>query len=169
MTDENILQGPIFHEDIIEDMKGIEIAESKQAEVQKGNGENRWNPLEKPRQLKDKPKPAAHRLYRLAKKKKQSLYYEDMRLVEHYVNRKGLQHYFKSYSIPEDLVPLILSSAYFHHYSNVQPLLASTEIRTNGLSLSKHEEGVEKSGSEKPKENEGEQLVMGLCPVQSSF
>ncbi|KAL9411309.1 hypothetical protein AB3S75_044995 [Citrus x aurantiifolia] len=82
-----------------------------------------------------------------------------------YVNKKGLQHYFKSYSIPEDLVPLILSSAYFHHYSNVQPLLASTKIRTNGLSLSKHEEGVEKSGSEKPKENEGEQLVMGLCPV----
>ena len=86
-----------------------------------------------------------------------------------YVNRKGLQHYFKSYSIPEDLVPRILSSSYFHHYSKFQPLLASAKIRTNGLSLSKHEEGVEKSGSEKPKENEDEQLVMGLYPVQSSF
>lgn len=62
MTDANILQGAIFHEDVIEDMEGIEIAESKQAEEQKGNGENRWNTLEKPRQLKDKPKPAAHRV-----------------------------------------------------------------------------------------------------------
>lgn len=66
-------------------------------------------------------------------------------------------------------MPRILSPAYFHHYNNVQPLLVSTEIGTNGLSVSKHEEEVEKSRAAKPKENEGEQLVMGLGPVQSSF
>lgn len=226
MTDANILQGAIFHEDAIEDMEGIELGESKQAKEQKGNGENRWNPLEKPRQLKDKPKPAAHRgflarakgipaleLYRLAQKKKRKLVLcghslggavaalatlAILRVVaassslkendkvqvkcitfsqppvgnaalRDYVNRKGWQHYFKSYCIPEDLVPRILSPAYFHHYNNVQPLLVSAEIRTNGSFVSKHEEGVEKSRAEKPRENEGEQLVMGLGPVQSSF
>lgn len=62
MTDANILQGAIFHEDVMEDIDRIEVAESKPG-GQKGNGENRWNPLEtKPRQLKDKPKPAAHRV-----------------------------------------------------------------------------------------------------------
>ena len=85
------------------------------------------------------------------------------------LTEKGCNNISRVTLFQKDLVPRILSSTYFHHYRKFQPLLASTETRTNGLSLSKHEEGVEKSGSEKPKENEGEQLIMGLCPAQSSF
>lgn len=65
MTDANILQGAIFHdhEDTFEDIDRIEVIESKRSEGQKGNGEIRWDPLDsKPRQLRDKPKPAAHRV-----------------------------------------------------------------------------------------------------------
>ncbi|KAL5798653.1 hypothetical protein ACOSQ2_003473 [Xanthoceras sorbifolium] len=226
MTDANILQGAIFHEDAFEDIDKIEVVESKQSEGLKGNGEIWWDPLKsKPRLLKDKPKPAAHRgflarakgipaleLYRLAKKKKRKLVlcghslggavaalatlailrviaasssskeYDKVQVkcitfsqppvgnaaLRDYVNRKGWQHYFKSYCIPEDLVPRILSPAYFHHY-NAQPLSVSADVETNSLSAWKDEEVVQKLRAEKLKENEGEQLVMGLGPVQSSF
>ncbi|KAB1224135.1 hypothetical protein CJ030_MR2G024429 [Morella rubra] len=80
-----------------------------------------------------------------------------------YVNRKGWQHYFKSYCIPEDLVPRILSPAYFHHY-NAQAQAMSAEAEPTNLSMLKHEEGMDKL-----KENEGERLVLGLGPVQRSF
>lgn len=80
-----------------------------------------------------------------------------------YVNRKGWQHHFKSYCIPEDLVPRLLSPAYFHHY-NAQPLNVSPETRGTNLLTNKREEGAEK-----PKEKDGEQLVLGLGPVQTSF
>lgn len=83
--------------------------------------------------------------------------------INSYVNRKGWQHYFKSYCIPEDLVPRILSPAYFHHY-NAQPLSMPIEKETTTSSMLKHEEAVDKL-----KENEGERLVLGLGPVQSSF
>ncbi|KAG2669700.1 hypothetical protein I3760_14G045200 [Carya illinoinensis] len=80
-----------------------------------------------------------------------------------YVNRKGWQHYFKSYCIPEDLVPRILSPAYFHHYNDqAQPMPAEAE--SSNFSMLKHDEGIEKL-----KDNEGEQLVLGLGPVQRSF
>lgn len=61
------------------------------------------------------------------------------------------------------MVPRILSPAYFHHY-NAQPQSLPSENETNGLLLSKHEQGVGK-----PKENDGEQLVLGVGPVQKSF
>ncbi|XP_062174426.1 uncharacterized protein LOC133879728 isoform X1 [Alnus glutinosa] len=79
--------------------------------------------------------------------------------LRNYVNRKGWQHYFKSYCIPEDLVPRILSPAYFHHY-NAQALSMPAEAESTNLSKLKREEGIE---------NDGEQLVLGLGPVQSSF
>ncbi|XP_061370914.1 uncharacterized protein LOC133313542 isoform X2 [Gastrolobium bilobum] len=82
--------------------------------------------------------------------------------LKDYVNRKGWQHYFKSYCIPEDLVPRILSPAYFHHY-NAQPPPMPSENATNKL-LGKHDQEVRK-----PKENDGEQLVLGVGPVQRSF
>ncbi|XP_042509488.1 uncharacterized protein LOC122085112 [Macadamia integrifolia] len=85
-----------------------------------------------------------------------------------YVHRKGWQHYFKTYCIPEDLVPRILSPAYFHHY-NAQPLQTSAGLGTSGPSLVKHEDRFEGSKTVKTKENEGEQLVLGLGPVQNSF
>ena len=67
MTDANILQGAIFHEDAMEYIDGTETNKSGQGESRKGNAENLWNPLEsKSKQLNDKskpkPKPAAHRV-----------------------------------------------------------------------------------------------------------
>lgn len=88
--------------------------------------------------------------------------------LKDYVNRKGWQHYFKSYCIPEDLVPRILSPAYFHHY-NAQPLPNSVETSSSSSLTLKHEEGVKKQKFKKVKENEEEQLVLGLGPVQTSF
>ncbi|KAA8550557.1 hypothetical protein F0562_002241 [Nyssa sinensis] len=85
-----------------------------------------------------------------------------------YVNRKGWQHYFKTYCIPEDLVPRILSPAYFHHY-NAQPLAMPVDTGATSSLMSKREEGAKKQKAEKGKENEGEQLVLGLGPIQSSF
>ncbi|GMH02457.1 hypothetical protein Nepgr_004296 [Nepenthes gracilis] len=84
-----------------------------------------------------------------------------------YVNRKGWQHYFKTYCIPEDLVPRILSPAYFHHY-NVQTNLLPVNGETTSLSVPKQGEVVEKSPAEKLKEN-GEQLVLGVGPIQTSI
>ncbi|XWS76015.1 hypothetical protein CRYUN_Cryun01aG0141400 [Craigia yunnanensis] len=185
MADANILQGAIFHEDIMEDIDRTEITEANQGQRQKENGENQFNSLEsKPKRIKDRPKPAAHRgflarakgipaleLYRLAQKKKRKLVLcghslggavaalatlailrviavssssKESKKVQvkcitfsqppvgnaalrDYVNRKGWQHYFKSYCIPEDLVPRILSPAYFHRY-NAQSLLLSSDI-----------------------------------------
>ncbi|KAF5446466.1 hypothetical protein F2P56_032093 [Juglans regia] len=80
-----------------------------------------------------------------------------------YVNSKGWHHYFKTYCIPEDLVPRILSPAYFHHY-NAQAQTIPAEAEPTNLSPLKHKEGIEKL-----KENHGEQLVLGLGPVQRSF
>lgn len=221
MADANILQGAIFHEDVMEFAEEIETVKPEQLESRKGNLENLWNPLEsKSKQQKDKSKPAAHRgflarakgipaleLYRLAQKKKRKLVLCGHSLggavaalatlailrviatsssskesekvlvkcitfsqppvgnaaLRDYVNRKGWQHYFKSYCIPEDLVPRILSPAYFHHYNAQAPLMPAEAESTN-LSMKKRDEGIEKL-----KENEGEQLVLGLGPVQSSF
>ncbi|XP_045787804.1 uncharacterized protein LOC123883122 isoform X2 [Trifolium pratense] len=83
--------------------------------------------------------------------------------LKDYINRKGWQHYFKSYCIPEDLVPRILSPAYFRHY-NAQSVPVASETETNSLLLRELEEGVTK-----PKANDGEQLVLGVGPVQKSF
>ncbi|PON65978.1 Fungal lipase-like [Trema orientale] len=222
MTDANIFQGAIFHEDAMEDIDGTETDKPDQSESRRGNVENLWNPLEsKSKQLNDKskPKPAAHRgflarakgipaleLYRLAQKKKRKLVLcghslggavaalatlailrviaassslkenENVQVkcitfsqppvgnaaLRDYVHRKGWQHYFKSYCIPEDLVPRILSPAYFHHY-NAQSPSVTLETESSNLSTSKREEAADKV-----KENEGEQLVLGLGPVQTS-
>ncbi|XP_057964023.1 uncharacterized protein LOC131155113 [Malania oleifera] len=85
-----------------------------------------------------------------------------------YVIGKGWQHYFKTYCIPEDLVPRILSPAYFHHY-NAQSLSMLADVGTMNSLMSKSEGELDKSRVEKLKETEGEQLVLGLGPVQSSF
>ncbi|KAL4354416.1 hypothetical protein GQ457_06G028030 [Hibiscus cannabinus] len=222
MADANILQGAIFHEDV----DRTELAEANQGEREKGNEGNQFNPLEsKSKQIKDGPKPAAHRgflarakgipaleLYRLAQKKKRKLVLcghslggavaalatlailrviavtssskesESVQVkcitfsqppvgnaaLRDYVNRKGWQHYFKSYCIPEDLVPRILSPAYFDHY-NTQSLLLSSDMENASLSTLKNEQGSQKGKAEKLKESEGEQLVIGVGPVQGPF
>lgn len=59
MTDANILQGAIFHEDTVR----MDVVESGQCESQKDSGENCLNASQsKPKQLKDQIKPAAHRV-----------------------------------------------------------------------------------------------------------
>ncbi|KAG6787428.1 hypothetical protein POTOM_009067 [Populus tomentosa] len=226
MTDANILQGAIFHEDTREDTVRMDVVESGQCESQKDSVENYLNASQsKPKQLEDQIKPAAHRgfmarakgipaleLYKLAQKKNRKLVLcghslggavaalatlailrviaasspskENERIqvkcitfsqppvgnaaLRDYVHKKGWQHHFKSYCIPEDLVPRILSPAYFHHY-NAQPLSNNAEAESSSGITSKHEERTEKPRAQKPKENEGEQLVMGLGPVQTSF
>lgn len=85
-----------------------------------------------------------------------------------YVNGKGWQHLFKTYCIPEDLVPRILSPAYFHHYNNVQNPIGPAGLEPSP-SMSKYGAGLEKQKVERSKEGEGEQLVLGLGPVQNSF
>ncbi|CAL9100147.1 unnamed protein product [Musa textilis] len=83
--------------------------------------------------------------------------------LKDYVHQKGWQHYFKTYCIPEDLVPRILSPAYFHHYN------AQVQQPSSDNVLVKQEDETSKSNSKKPKRNNGEQLVLGVGPVQTSF
>lgn len=85
--------------------------------------------------------------------------------VYSYVHKKGWQHYFKTYCIPEDLVPRILSPAYFHHYNTQVQQQPSDE----GFDGSKYEDETSRSSVKQPKRNGGEQLVLGLGPVQTSF
>ena len=59
-------------------------------------------------------------------------------------------------------MPRILSPAYFHHYNAQPPVPPGTE--TNNVSTSKLEESADRT-----KEMEGERLVIGLGPVQTSF
>ncbi|KAL3027870.1 hypothetical protein AAZX31_03G080800 [Glycine max] len=220
IADANILQGAIFHDDAFEESDKHDVTESDKDENQNGK-DYMWNPLQsRPKKLKSKYKPAAHRgfmarakgipaleLYRLAQKKKRKLVLcghslggavaalatlailrviaasssskdnENVSIkcitfsqppvgnaaLKDYVNRKGWQQYFKSYCIPEDLVPRILSPAYFHHY-NAQTLPGPSENETNSSILRKHEQGVGK-----PKQKDAEQLVLGVGPVQRSF
>ncbi|OEL14543.1 hypothetical protein BAE44_0024437 [Dichanthelium oligosanthes] len=80
-----------------------------------------------------------------------------------YVHKRGWQDYFKSYCIPEDLVPRILSPAYFHHYNAQTPeasFVNKTEVKS--------EENLE-TNAERPKGNNGDQLVLGVGPVQKSL
>lgn len=63
MADVNILQGAIFHEDVVDGVDGTDVLNSDEDENQKGKFESSWNPLEsKTKQLKNKSKPAAHRV-----------------------------------------------------------------------------------------------------------
>ncbi|KAL6000640.1 hypothetical protein ACLOJK_024341 [Asimina triloba] len=227
IADANILQGAIFHEDFIEDIEENEVTEGDKISSQNvgktlpdKHGQLKVKP--KLDQVKNEPKPAAHRgflarakgipaleLYRLAQKKNRKLVLcghslggavaalatlailrviasssqqkenEKVQVqcitfsqppvgnaaLKDYVHGKGWQHYFKTYCIPEDLVPRILSPAYFHHY-NVQ---TSNDGENMSPSLMKHEDTSFKSRKSKPKENGGEQLVLGLGPVQNSF
>ncbi|VAI46172.1 unnamed protein product [Triticum turgidum subsp. durum] len=80
-----------------------------------------------------------------------------------YVHRRGWQYYFKSYCIPEDVVPRILSPAYFHHY-NAQTPEASFANRVDARS-----EENKKTSTEGAMDNNREQLVLGVGPVQKSL
>ncbi|GAB2282419.1 hypothetical protein Dimus_016963 [Dionaea muscipula] len=222
MADVNIFQGAIFYEDALENLEETDVADMDTADrPQRSIGSPR--PVEvKPRQRRQKLKPAAHRgfmarakgvpaleLYRLAQKKRKKLVLCGHSLggavaalstlailrviaastpskendkvpvkcvtfsqppvgnaaLRDYVNKRGWQRYFKTYCIPEDLVPRILSPAYFHHYSTQTTSAVDGDITR--FSIPKQELG--KSKAEKLKENGGEQLVLGVGPVQTSF
>ncbi|KAK1319305.1 hypothetical protein QJS10_CPB04g01414 [Acorus calamus] len=223
VTDANILQGAIFHEDSVEDDVSNEISESDQDYARSKSEESFGKlPRSKTRDVKKNSKPAVHRgflarakgipaleLYRLAQKKNRKLVLcghslggavaalatlSILRVIasscsskengkvevkcitfsqppvgnaalRDYVHKKGWQQYFKTYCIPEDLVPRILSPAYFHHY-NAQQLHMSVD---GGAGTSMVKQGEKRSAVEKSKDNGGEQLVLGLGPVQTSF
>lgn len=96
-------------------------------------------------------------------------------LFSSYVDRKGWHHYFKTYCIPEDLIPRFLSPAYFDHYNSAQSPVADVGAASSsngnqgngGVKL----EGTKlrESQGDKLKENGGEQLVIGVGPVQTPF
>nr|XP_009593452.2 uncharacterized protein LOC104090107 [Nicotiana tomentosiformis] len=88
--------------------------------------------------------------------------------LREYVNGKGWQHFFKTYCIPEDLVPRILSPAYFHHY-NARSLPIPSDGGASVSTSESSELSLLKQKTEKAKDNEGEQLVLGVGPVQNSF
>ncbi|CAN0898035.1 hypothetical protein LINGRAHAP2_LOCUS19479 [Linum grandiflorum] len=85
-----------------------------------------------------------------------------------YVHGNGWQHHFKTYCIPEDLVPRFLSPAYFDHY-NSQSSSRRSEVDATGQPFVNPEEGIEKSKERGQRAKKGEQLVIGLGPVQTSF
>lgn len=64
-------------------------------------------------------------------------------------------------------MPRILSPAYFHHYNAITPPQTPLEAETSVISKPGQRLGKQKA--EKTRENEGEQLVLGLGPVQNSF
>ncbi|KNA16945.1 hypothetical protein SOVF_084220 [Spinacia oleracea] len=233
VADANIFQGALFHDDDMEIMEETEIVESDIADGRKGYLDSHAKTETKPKQLKHKLRPAAHRgfmarakgipaleLYRLAQKKKRKLVlcghslggavaalatlailrviavsspFKDNEkfqvkcitfsqppvgnaALRDYVDRKGWHHYFKTYCIPEDLIPRFLSPAYFDHYNNAQTPSADGG---GGASSSKGDQGngrvklelgkLRENRGEKQKENEGEQLVLGVGPVQTPF
>ncbi|OIT32856.1 hypothetical protein A4A49_26164 [Nicotiana attenuata] len=189
IADVNIFQGALFHEDAAEDIHGLEPMESGQVDTQRSNIENHSKLFEsKTKPTKLTPKPAAHRVAVLAtlailrvfaasSKEKEKVQVKCITFsqppvgnaaLREYVNGKGWQHYFKTYCIPEDLVPRILSPAYFHHYNGRSlpiPYDGGTSVSTSKST----ELSLLKQKTEKAKENEGEQLVLGVGPVQNFF
>lgn len=90
--------------------------------------------------------------------------------LREYVHRHGWQQHFRTYCIPEDVVPRILSPAYFQHY--IEQLAEGDSSSTAFNSSSAHaanRSNVEEPRLQKAMPNEGEQLVLGLGPVQNSF
>ncbi|PKA66130.1 hypothetical protein AXF42_Ash018420 [Apostasia shenzhenica] len=224
ITDVNILQGAIFHEDD-EDFEAMDVIESHIVDSQNNIDESLGNPTKATKKMSKIAKPAAHRgflarakgipaleIYRLAQKKNRNLVLcghslggavaalatlSILRILsssstckEHakiqvkcitfsqpavgnaalkdYVHQKGWQNYFKSYCIPEDLVPRILSPAYFHHY-NSQTAQKTYDSAVDDRLIVKSDDNTKKLQIIKPKDTTEEQLVLGLGPVQTSF
>ncbi|PKU73452.1 uncharacterized protein LOC110108576 isoform X1 [Dendrobium catenatum] len=88
--------------------------------------------------------------------------------LKDYVHQKGWQKYFKSYCIPEDLVPRLLSPAYFHHY-NSQSLQSTSDAALVDASVVNFANSTMQLQTLKSKGSSGEQLVLGLGPVQMPF
>lgn len=90
--------------------------------------------------------------------------------LREYVHRNGWQRHFRTYCIPEDVVPRILSPAYFQHYIEQLSEGDSPSTAFNPSSASAaNGSNVEEPRVQKATPNEGERLVLGLGPVQNSF
>ncbi|KAJ7539421.1 hypothetical protein O6H91_11G091900 [Diphasiastrum complanatum] len=85
--------------------------------------------------------------------------------LKDYVHRKGWQRHFHTYCIPEDVIPRLLSPAYFQHYqkgfsqsNSKQPDVASAaELKP------------EKSSLSTKKSSRNERMVLGVGPIQTSY
>lgn len=67
-------------------------------------------------------------------------------------------------------MPRILSPAYFHHYNTqTPPVRAGDDDETSSLLIPRSEDKLDNRKPEKLRESNGEQLVLGLGPMQSSF
>ncbi|KAL9228371.1 hypothetical protein vseg_003960 [Gypsophila vaccaria] len=90
-----------------------------------------------------------------------------------YVIRKGWHHYFKSYCIPEDVIPRVLSPAYFDHYNAQTSSFDGAVVTSNdnqgdvGVNLKPGK--LNEGQVEKLNKNNGEQLVLGVGPLQIPF
>ena len=77
-----------------------------------------------------------------------------------YVHKKGWQHHFRTYCIPEDVIPRILSPAYFEHFRS-QIVEPSVSVLQNGVP--KDEADKKQSGQMvQETKSEGEPLVAGV-------
>jgi hypothetical protein len=77
-----------------------------------------------------------------------------------YVHRKGWQQHFQTYCIPEDIIPRILSPAYFRHYRSQA---------VDFIGLQTMEEQVDTNGNLALKNRNGDQMALGIGPVPSPF
>ncbi|KAG0584295.1 hypothetical protein KC19_3G200400 [Ceratodon purpureus] len=80
-----------------------------------------------------------------------------------YVHKKGWQHHFRTYCIPEDVIPRILSPAYFQHFRS-QIAEPSVSVQQNGVP--KDEVDKKQSGQIVQESKTGaEPLVVGVGPT----
>lgn len=84
-----------------------------------------------------------------------------------YVHKKGWHQHFRTYCIPEDLIPRILSPAYFQHYRSQSSISQPQGSMISGSKADQLGETV--SSRLKETSNEGERLVLGLGPLQNSL
>lgn len=91
-----------------------------------------------------------------------------------YVHEKGWHGHFRTYCIPEDLIPRILSPAYFQHYrKQAQPQGAIIDPMVNTQNSSQADQlshtASRKSKGSLPSTTEGGPDVLGLGPLQNSL
>jgi hypothetical protein len=80
-----------------------------------------------------------------------------------YVHKKGWQHHFRTYCIPEDVIPRILSPAYFEHFRS-QTAEPTVSVQQNGVP--KDEVDKKQSGQMVLEaKNEEVPLVVGVGPT----
>lgn len=81
-----------------------------------------------------------------------------------YVHKKGWQQHFRTYCIPEDVIPRILSPAYFQHYrTQAVELLSQQIVPENGREQIKVGQVVKVAGKDEP------QMALGIASSPNPF